>query len=172
MATELMNEREEEQTAVLTITYEYIPYEALDFATTTPIWLDIGGCRSDVPVPSNQTSFEMVSPAWTSSIKGRLVTVVSHLHDGGTRLQLQRDGEEVCNSKAEYGMMSKTTHTYGVDMDHITSMSECYDIGRMSIGEEWTVKAHYDLKKHKPMLDEHGQPEAIMGIAVLYVVED
>jgi hypothetical protein len=173
MATELMNAHEEERTAVLTITYEYIPYRALDFSTTTPIWLDIGGCHSDVPVPSDKTSFELASPAWTSSINGRVVTVVSHLHDGGIHLQLQRDGKEVCNSKADYGMTTKfESHTHDMDMSHITRMSECYDGGRMSVGEEWTVKAHYDLEKHEPMMGHHGEPEPVMVIAVVYVVED
>jgi hypothetical protein len=173
MAIELMNTNKEEQTAVLTIIYEYIPYLPEEFSVATPIWLDVGGCRSEIPVPSDQKSFEIAGPAWNSSINGRVVTVVSHLHDGGVNLHVQRDEKEVCVSNAEYeNASSSEDHKHGEGMSHITRMSGCNDIGRMSIGEEWTVRAQYDLEKHQPMLDDDGKPEPVMGISVVYVVED
>lgn len=173
MGTELMNANKEEQTAMLTITYEYIPYLPEDFSVATPVWLDVGGCRSEVPVPSEKELFSLEGPAWTSSIKGRVVTAVSHLHDGGVNLIVQRDEEDACTSVAEYESRGKSEgHKHGIEMSHITRMSECHDIGRMNIGEKWTVKAQYDLGKHGTMLDRHGNPEPVMGIAVVYVVED
>jgi hypothetical protein len=173
MATELMNGNKKAQTAVLTITYEYIPYLPEDFSIATPIWLDIGGCHSELPVPSDNTSFELESPAWKATINGRVANVVSHLHDGGVKIELQRDGEGVCVSEAEYEMVSKSKgHKHGMEMSHITNMSKCHNVGRMRAGEQWAVKAQYDLGKHEPMLDEHGKPEPVMGIAVVYAVED
>jgi hypothetical protein len=173
MDTELMNANEGEKTVAVTITYEYIPYLPEEFSTATPLWLDIGGCHSEMPVPSKNNKFELVSPVWTSPINGRVVTVVSHLHDGGVNLRLQKDGQDVCVSEAEYGSVSRSEgHHYAKEKSHITRMFECYDVGNMSIGEEWTVKARYDLEKHEPMLNGYGEPEPVMGIAMVYVVED
>lgn len=168
-----MNVKEEEQTVALTITYEYIPFLPESFSTASPIWLDIGGCHSELTVTPDNATFEIGSPVWVSPTSGRVVTIVSHLHDGGVDLRTQRDGQDVCVSRAEYGDVSRSeNHEQGIERSHITKMSECYDVGRMSIGEKWSVKADYDLEKHAPMLDEHGEPEPVMGIALVYVVQD
>jgi len=173
MATELMNAHKKEREAALTITYEYIPYLPEEFSTVTPIWLDVGGCHSDVPVPTDESKFELDSPPWVSSLSGRIVNFMSHLHDGGVELRLQKEGIDVCVSEAEYGVTRRSKgHKHDTEMSHIVRMSECSDVGRIRIGEEWSVKAQYDLEKHEPMLDEHGQPEPVMGIAIVYVVED
>jgi hypothetical protein len=173
MDTELMNANEGERTVAVTITYEYIPYLPEGFSIATPLWLDIGGCHSEIPVPPKSNKFELGSPVWTSPINGHVVTVVSHLHDGGVNLRLQKDGQDVCVSEAEYGSVSTSeAHHYGKETSHITRMFECYGVGNMSVGEEWTVRARYDLEKHEPMLNGYGEPEPVMGIAMVYVVED
>jgi hypothetical protein len=173
MATELMNSHEESKTAVLTITYEYIPYQAHDFVNTIPIWMDAGGCHSDVAVPTDQISFEVESPIWISRINGRVVTVVSHLHDGGVHIRLRKNGESVCESKAEYGMATEFEyHSQGMDMSHITAIPACFGVGKMGVGEQWSVKVHYNLEKHQPMLEHDGKAAPVMGIAIAYVVED
>jgi hypothetical protein len=182
MMTELMNEHSSSRTAVLTITYEYIPSKPSDFETVTSVWLDIGGCRrSDMAVPADKTSFHFCSPAWKSTISGRIICVLGHLHDGGTHLHVRKDDELVCTSLPRYddegmdhdhghGLVRR--HGGGMDMSHITEMSMCHNIGRMEEGEEWTVRADYDIDAHQPMLDASGEPEGVMGIAVMYVVED
>jgi hypothetical protein len=171
MDTEIINTNKRERTVAVTITYEYIPYMPEEFSAATPVWLDVGGCN-EIPVPPEDKNFELVGPVWTSSINGRVVTVVSHLPDGGVNLHLQKNGHDVCVSEAEYGITSKSEgHHHGVGLSHITRMSECYGVGNMSMGEEWTVKARYDLEKHEPMSDGHGMPEPVMGIAMVYVVE-
>jgi Stress up-regulated Nod 19 len=173
MATELMNVWPKSQVVMLTLTYEYIPYRPDDFQAATSIWLDVGGCRSEVAVPDEQTSFMLSSLKWTSTVNGSVIAIVSHLHDGGVHLGVERNEDMVCKSTSTYGMMSKFEHHMsGMNMDHITVMSACNDVGRIKIGEDWTVKAYYDLSTHAPMLAADGKPEGVMGIGVLYVVED
>jgi hypothetical protein len=174
MATELMNELKYPQDAILTITYEYIPEMPSDFSAITSIWLDVGGCKdSEVPVPEDKTSFELSMAPWTSTVNGRVVAALSHLHDGGVHLDIMRDNENVCRSVASYDTLSKHGHDLRhMDMSHISYMSGCYDVGRIQEGEEWSLKAYYDIAAHKPMLGGDGKPEGVMGIAVLYIVED
>jgi hypothetical protein len=181
MMTELMNVHSSPRTAVLTITYEYIPYNPDDFETVTSVWLDIGGCRrSDIDVPKDKTSFHFCSPGWKSTISGRIICVLGHLHDGGTHLDVRKDDESVCRSVPKYddkemdhgdGHDLVRRHGGGMDMSHITKMSMCHNIGRIEAGEKWTVRADYDIAAHPPMLDVNGVPEGVMGIAVMYVVE-
>ena len=176
LAVELMNELERPQDAILTITYEYIPNAPRGFEALTPIWLDIGDCQgSEVPVPDGAITFEPPSsPAWTSTINGRVVTIISHLHDGGIYLHTMRNGEAVCTSTSVYsrGMTHATEAMPGIGSDHICFMSQCNDSGQIRIGEEWSVNAHYDFDEHHPMLDGNGNVDAIMGIAIMYVAED
>jgi hypothetical protein len=174
MTTELMNESKDPQDAFLTITYEYIPYLPSDFSRGTSVWLDVGNCKgSEVPVPEDRTSFELDMTPWMATLNGRILTIQSHLHDGGVHLDVLKGDQAVCRSVATYGdVMEHGHHMPGMDMSHISYMSACYDAGRIQKGEEWTLKAQYDLDAHEPMLDGDGKPEDVMGIAVLYVIED
>ncbi len=182
MMTELMNEHPASRTAILTITYEYIPYKSDDFQSVTSIWLDIGGCRSsEMAVPTDKTSFHFCSPGWKSTVNARIICVLGHLHDGGAHLDVRKDDESVCRSVPKYddkgmdhghGHELVRRHGAGMDMSHITEMSMCHNIGRIQAGEEWTVRADYDIAAHPPMLDASGEPEGVMGIAVMYVVEN
>ena len=173
MITELMNEAQDPQDAILTITYEYIPYMPPDFSTASSLWLDVGDCHSDVPVPNYTKSFELTMQPWTSTVSGRILTAISHIHDGGVRLDVLRNGYSVCRSVATYGDPSgHKHHMLSMEMSHISYMSTCYDVGRIKEGEEWAVKAHYDFEKHEPMLDGDGKPEDVMGITIVYLVED
>lgn len=169
-----MNESADPRDAFLTITYEHIPNLPSDFSKATSIWLDVGECNgSEVPVPDDTTSFELDMSPWTATLNGRLLTTLSHLHDGGVHLDVAKNDEVVCRSVATYGDASEhKRHMPGMDMSHISYMSTCYDAGRIQEGEQWTVKAKYDLNAHEPMLDGDGEPDDVMGIAVMYVVED
>ena len=174
MTTELMNEVEDPQDAVLTITYEYIPYMPSDFSTVTSVWLDAGDCEgSEVPVPEDRTSFELAMAPWTATLNGRVLAILSHLHDGGVDLNVVKNDEAVCQSIATYGDAAEHKHHMpGMDMSHISYMSTCYNAGQIHDGEKWTVKADYDLDAHEPMLDGNGKPDDVMAIAVMFVIED
>lgn len=174
MSTELMNESADHKDAFLIITYEYIPDLPPDFSKITSIWLDVGECQgSEVPVPDHTTSFELDMSPWTAALNGRILSIISHLHDGGMYLDVSKNDEAVCRSVATYNDVSEhKRHMPGMDMSHISYMSPCYDPGQIQEGEQWTLKARYDLDAHEPMLDGDGEPEPVMGIALLYLIED
>jgi hypothetical protein len=100
-----MNMHDEPRAAYLTMTFEFIRGMPAGFSTTQSLWLDIGGCRSSELPAKKDTHFDYASPEWTvpSGVGGKVTFVAGHLHDGGTRLEVSRNGEVVCVSKAEYG---------------------------------------------------------------------
>jgi hypothetical protein len=111
--------------------------------------------------------------AWTSTISGRIVTTISHLHDGGIHLHAARDGETLCTSTSTYcrGMAHGTEPMPGMNSEHICFMSPCNNYGQIKIGEEWSVTAQYDFGEHHPMLDGNGNVDGVMGIAITYVAD-
>lgn len=36
-------------------------------------------------------------------------------------------------------------------------------------GQKWEITANYDFDKFKPMLDEGGEMEPVMGLSLMYV---
>jgi hypothetical protein len=181
---ELMNETKDPRPAVVTITYEYIPYMPHNFEKVTPIWLSIAGCdiTSEMPVPNNTAVFEYTSPPWKANFTGRITLAGSHLHDGGVNLELLKVDKVICDAAAVYGQtpgyvenmsdsMSMINGTYGVDMVHISSIKTCQNVGLMEEGETWTVKANYNLTAHPPMVDMDGTLEPIMGISIFYATQ-
>ena len=159
--------------AYMTMTFEFIRGSPAGFAHVEPLWFDIGGCVDSKLPAKPDAHFDYTSPVWTSGgVSGRVTFVAGHLHDGGTRLEVVRNGEVACVSVAEYGCEGGEV---GKEMEmgmgmHISSMSTCQNAGRVELGDEWTVKAHYDTKLHAPMVNMDGSLEPIMGIALLYVV--
>lgn len=186
IAPELMNETPDSRPVVVTITYEYIPSFPRHFSNVTPVWLDITGVcgGSDYPVPNDTTTFSPVSPPWIANVTGKITYVAGHIHDGGLDVEIQKNGVTICDSVATYGatpgyvemnssmvVMPMNGSMYGQDTVHISNMSACHDIGHMKKGEQWGVKANYDLMQHAPMLDMDGSPSPVMGISLLYVAQ-
>jgi hypothetical protein len=165
-----MNRSPHPRDAFLVITYEYLAAPPSTFSNVTSIWLDVGDCNSDIPVPEGAAQFELDMAPWTATRSGRVLIIFSHLHDGGVRLDVRRDDEVICRSIATYGDSSEEMRDLA--MSHISEMSTCRDPGRMREGEQWTLKAQYDLNAHEPMLNERGEPEDVMGIAVVYLILD
>lgn len=173
MLTELMNEHPHPQSAYVSITYEYIPGHPSEFQSAIPLWLDIGGCEgSDVPVPDDKTAFAFTSPSWKASVGGRVTGILSHIHDGGVKIETLRDGKVVCEARPGYGESPGFVEEGEMGMAHISSIKSCYGPERIGVGEEWTVRAEYDLERHMPMGDGMGGLEPVMGIAMVYVVEE
>lgn len=186
MISELMNMSPTEQTAFVTITYEYIPSPPSSFNKVVPVWLDIGGClSSEMPAKSN-TTFDYISPAWTSNITGQITSIGAHLHDGGSHLSiLSNNSTLVCDYVAGYGEtpgyidganmnmssmggMPGMPGMPGMDTTHLSSVSGCLT-SRIQAGDVWTVDAFYNMTAHAPMYSNDGTLAPIMGIAIFYV---
>ena len=185
MFAELMNENKEPRPVVATITYEFIPIVPPTFERVTSVWLDIGGCLDSEQPAKNDTAFEYsMQPAWKANFSGRITTILGHLHDGGTHLEVKQNNVTLCDSVAAYGQsagynesMSGGMGTNGMDasmdktMSHISSLTTCDVTGAVHAGDEWSVTAHYNTTEYQPMLTINGKLEPIMGISIFYVAK-
>lgn len=198
-----MNDQDQPRDAVVAIDWEYVPMSAApEFKHATPLWLDIdGSCStraSEVPVPENGNvkvfSLSM-TPPWKATFSAdTILSVGSHLHDGGDNLLVTRNGVTVCDGVARYGetegYVSTSVHEHsaiagggagghGVQQrhttrtPHVSSISSCSLVGsqKVQVGDEWSVRANYNLTKYTPA--SHGDGLApIMGISMIYVVKN
>ncbi|KAK4497346.1 hypothetical protein PRZ48_011797 [Zasmidium cellare] len=156
---ELMNMGTEEVEVEVSVTWGVVE-GAEEMGRVMPYWLDIGGCGSSERPAANASIFSYTSPAVTSEeISGKIVFIGAHLHDGGEKLSVLRNGEAICTSTPEYRN------------DHISSMPPCVDAGVVSKGDEWRIRADYDTYTYAPMLNADGSLEPIMGIALAYVLQ-
>jgi len=173
MIAELMNMNDEPRDAILTLTYEYIPSVPSGFDKVKSYWLDIGGCRSsEFPAESNAI-FQYSSPPWKSHSAGRITFIASHLHDGGTHIEVKKNCKVICDAKAVYGLCDSGVDSISTNanMMHISSISECTDLGSVQPGDEWSITAYYDTSKHSPMTNMDGSLEPVMGISLIFVAE-
>ena len=155
---EVMNMREEEREVMLTLEWEWVD-AGRGFEGVTPYWFDVGGCGlSDVPSRENEV-FTYESESVRAPSSGVVAMAAGHLHDGGTELEVVRNGKPFCTSRAGY------------EKDHVTEMSACSGM-EYSTGDRFEIKARYDTKKHKPMRHADGELEPVMGIALVYAVMD
>jgi len=173
MSAELMNMLDHSQAVSLTVTWESIPSPPnpdSDHAFTylTPYWLDIGGCAdSEKPAKCHSDFHYSMSPK-PATIPGQIKWVGGHLHDGGTHIDVSRNGDIICSMEAGYD-------TYGSEdqqKQHISSISHRTNIGPIEPGDKWSLTAHYDTTLHEPMATYDGDLEPIMGIAIVYVAEN
>jgi hypothetical protein len=108
-----------------------------------------------------------------------------HLHDGGTLLNVLQNDKVICASKPTYkigGHSHKRRSTGLTKRDgpsndgklHISTMSTCTNMGRMSKGDKIGIKAYYDFNQHEGMKSgpKSGAYSPIMGIAILYAAAD
>jgi len=188
MVSDLMNAGSTSQEAVVTITYEYIPSPPSSFTQVKPVWLDIGGCRTDDRAAFLLRTFEYSSQPWTANFSGEITSMLGHLHDGGTHLEVLRNNATACDCVAAYGQstgyidggsmnmnmsmpgMSGTMDMNGTStsMEHISSISACTG-GQVKVGEAWTVTAFYNTSEYTPMMNTDGSLTSVMGISLFYV---
>jgi hypothetical protein len=175
-----MNTEKVSQTAIVTITYEYLPGSPSSFHKVTPVWLDIAGCLGDSEEPAkNNTAFQYTSPVWTANVAGRVTVAAGHIHDGGVNLNITKNNSTLCDSVAAYGQNSGYIDP-GMSMPgmpmtnmgmHISSFSEC-STGQVNLGDNLTVTAFYNTTEYMPMMNPDGSLAPIMGIALLYLAQN
>lgn len=174
LSVDLMNmlHSRSQEGVVLTITYEYIQgRRPKEFSSVTPYWLDDGSCRtSNLPAYRN-TTFRFTSTPTMGFPKGQLTFVAGHLHDGGTHIDLVKNGQVLCSLDATYGGYRYLSAADSA-MEHITRIATCELAGKTALDDKWSVVAHYDTTLHEPMSTMDGSLEPVMGIILLYVADD
>jgi hypothetical protein len=159
LALEVMNMEEEAKDVVLTVTWEYIPSASEYFNPVQPFWFDVGGCGSSGQPAKEDSVFQYSSPKVKAPTSGIISMAAAHLHNGGTHLEVLRNGSPCCTSYASY------------ENDHISEMTTCSDLS-YSRGDDFSVIAYYNTSKHAPMTHGDGELEPVMGISIIYAVED
>lgn len=156
---EAMNMKDEKSDVMLTVTWEYVSAAPNSFKELTPYWFDVGGCRGSEQPAQPASTFSYSSKPVKAPTSGVIAFTGGHLHDGGTYLELLRQGEPYCTSQAQY------------KNGHIVSIGTCQDLRYMK-GDNFSIVAHYDTSKHTPMAHPDGELEPVMGIALVYALEE
>ncbi|KAK5148357.1 hypothetical protein LTR32_000323 [Rachicladosporium monterosium] len=107
-------------------------------------------------------SYDYMSPVVTANSHGEIALIAGHLHDGGTHLDVFRNEEVICSTRATYASSD--------DTDHIARIDSCTDVVATAPGDQWYIRAYYDTIAHPPMAANDGLLEPVMGIALAYVV--
>jgi hypothetical protein len=146
-----MNETEDLHNTVVTIIYEYIPSILQSFTQVIPIWLDINSncsSNSEEPVFNNTIFNYTMYPCWKADFEGHVTCIVGHLHDGGTYLEVLKNGNPVCNCVAAYGQtpgyvetamnmnMSMSMNMGSMDIVYISSLNSCLNAGTSAVGDK------------------------------------
>jgi hypothetical protein len=111
-------------------------------------WLDITGCgMSDYPARSG--TYEVKSPAWRSSVSGKLLSATGHEHDAGAEVIVYKNGKPVCNSAQIYGRRPQWIGGMdGMKMSHISDTGSCVDFGEVKVGDTLQIGAKYNTTAH------------------------
>ncbi|KAF2671815.1 hypothetical protein BT63DRAFT_452322 [Microthyrium microscopicum] len=194
MIVDLMNMSMQAQTVYVVIKFDYFEGKPAGMSEVKPVWLDVDQCGfSEAKVKSQTGAYKVVSIPWKSTINGEILGMGGHIHDGGTRALIKVDGKVACDSKAGYGekpeyvsapgghAMGKSSkpaegHSHAEPgKPHISSMIACYrgmdelKETKMTVGQSWTVEAHYDYSQFAGATHPSGLQENVMGIALMYV---
>lgn len=155
LSTHLMNMSDQPKDLSIEVTFYYVK-DASALEGVKPFWLDINNCRnSEYETPAG-THTEARDFTVSPEMAGNLVSIGGHLHDHGTRIDLENvaSGERICRSRAGYGRDPSYE-------GHIESMSGCLGrVARLEAGDNLRILSSYEA------------PETlhdVMGIMVGYV---
>ncbi|OCT49449.1 hypothetical protein CLCR_04839 [Cladophialophora carrionii] len=172
LAVDLMNMRQDrpQDDIVFTITYEYVhARDAQGFSPIIPYWLDVGGCRTSDQPAYRDSTFIYTSPVLLGTQQGTITFVGGHLHDGGTHINLIKNGKLSCGASAAYDPYANVNDAGTTE--HISSIGTCTMLGETTPGDGWFINAYYDTTVHEPMALMDGSLEPVMGIMLLYVAQ-
>jgi len=179
LLVDLMNENEAPKQVYMTIKYKFKPTATPGIRPVKPLWLDINQCgTSEVKAKTGKYNYKSVP--WRSTLNGPFIGVGGHLHDGGTNLTVDVNGQVVCNSEAKYATKPEYISggggmdhgdggmDHGGMMEHISEHTVCYNIGQLKTGDVVGITANYDDTQHAQMV-HNGKLHNVMGIAIGYV---
>jgi hypothetical protein len=184
LIVDLMNETMQAKQVYLTMTYKVAPSSTPGMRPVKPIWLDAAQCGTS-EVPARTGKYQVKSVPWTSTVSGQFVGMGGHLHDGGTNITIEQNGQVICDSVAKYGTKPDfispggehdMDHGGGGDhghgaMQHISEHSVCLDnLPRLNAGDRLAVTGYYDDSIHPQMVHD-GQLHTVMAIAIAYVAQ-
>jgi hypothetical protein len=180
MILELMlkNELNTPKDVEYSIEWEYVPGRPEGWGDVRGIWVDVAPCSammSDIEPPEGKQKFKISGPEWVSTINGRLLNTVGHMHDGGTAVSITKNGKTVCESQAVYNgnpdyIPSPEAILKGaIEMSHISRYTPCINIGEIKKGDVIGISADYDFDKWKPIRNKVGVESDVMGLAMVFV---
>jgi hypothetical protein len=184
---DLMSERKEDFNVSMAITYEWID-KASDigkqYKAATMRWVQI---LYPMPEPGKKLYKSMSMP---SSVNGKLLYTIGHMHDGGTNLKLLINNQTVCDSVMYYDVDGKIVkakqpgavarrspqHPHAGENTafggaHIASPGACVDYGNIKTSDWLSIEAYYDFDQFKTMTHE-GKVERLMGNCRVYIGPD
>jgi hypothetical protein len=178
LLVDLMNMNPTAKTVYLTMQYRYVPGAAAGYRPVRPVWLDAAQCGTS-EVKAQTGAYTLTSRPWTSNVSGTLIQGFGHLHDGGTNVTFENNGQQFCDSEARYGTKPGYIEPAGMDhgdgaMDHghaggshISEQTECTPGASLKPGDVLTIKGHYDDAQHAQMMHD-GKLHEVMAIGFLY----
>ena len=180
MILELMlkNELDTPKDVVYTIEWEFLPGRPDGWGDVRGIWVDVAPCSavmSDTDPPKGKQKFQIAGDDWVSTINGRLLNTVGHMHDGGIQVQITNNGKAICTSKAiydgspEYIPSPEAVSRGAAKMSHISKYTPCIDIGELKKGDKIGIAADYDFDKWAPIRNKVGADSDVMGLAMVFV---
>ncbi|KAK3665486.1 hypothetical protein LTR22_003716 [Elasticomyces elasticus] len=154
---------------VVSVLWDYIVNPSDSVQRVTPYWLDIRGCSSSRLSSQVNSQFSLGSPGYRSNFHGEIVAIVGRLQDGGTLLEIKRDGRTECEMKAGYPSFGAGAELRSLDHHHIQQVSGCTLPLMMTPTSLWHLVAHYDTFSYLPRLGYLKNIEPAMGIALIYI---
>jgi hypothetical protein len=177
--SELMNMRDEVKWVWLTLTYDYyLEQTHPEIKDGRAVWMSIGtprcGGKNDHN-PFGKTNLTIMeqptamvlsehSMPWTSPGDGFIMGLNGHLHEGGTNIEVFKEGQIICTSTPHYshfasGGMGSMSHakrqimgpnTKNTEIEHIDKQGGCVFEKPLPIkkGDSMFIKANYDFTKH------------------------
>jgi hypothetical protein len=177
--SELMNMQDKEKWVWLTLTYDYLDGPHPEIKDGRVIWMSIGAPRcggandhnpfgkTNLTVMEQPTSIVLSehSMPWVSPGDGYIVGINGHLHEGGTNIQVFKEGKLTCTSTPHYSNfpssgMGSMNHgkrqimgpntTTNANIEHIDKQGGCIFNTPLPVkkGETMFIQANYDFTKH------------------------
>lgn len=138
---EIMNHSDEPREVFLEADVYSVPASTPGMGDVTPVLLSVGAACSgmEYKAPAGRSATSMT---WTSTMTGRVVWGIGHVHPGGIGVVLDNlsTGRRICASEAGYGGADKAL------AGMVTSMSTCsWDrLGAVRKGDKLRIISLYD----------------------------